>query len=223
MPALILDSGGVLVRPDGDLIAEEAGHLGISVGGEQAVAAVHTADRDLYAHPGRGLSFAAMWATAVGCSPDSGERLWYDVLARIPPVRLWSAANPDAENFLRELSPDVKRYVVTNSEGDAHHELRVCGLRDLIDGVLDSTQVGIKKPDPRIFEMAAIAMGVPLSDCIYISDTLDAPLEHCFEHVLYDPFHVYQGLAELPVSMRVSTFWELPLAYTSESHLEVER
>jgi putative hydrolase of the HAD superfamily len=145
----------------------------------------------------------------VGCPHAAAERLWTRVLAAVPPVRLWSVANPDAVRFLEGLDRAVPRYVVTNSQGDAHHELRLCGLRPLVDGVLDSTQIGICKPDPRVFQMAAVAVGRALADCLYVSDTLDAPSGAGVRHVLYDPFDVYRGDGGLPVEFRITRLTEL--------------
>jgi FMN phosphatase YigB (HAD superfamily) len=209
MKALLLDSGGVLVRPDGALIAAKAAELDITVSPAMAVAAIHQADRDRDLGGSGGRSFAAQWAEAVSCPPAAAVQLWTQVLPEIPPVRLWSVANPDAVRFLERLDRAVPRYVVTNSEGDAHHELRVCGLRALVDGVLDSTQIGICKPDPRLFQMAALAMRTALDDCLYVSDTLDAPSGAVVRHVLYDPFDVYRRDHGLPVESRIVRLTEL--------------
>ncbi|MGW3313404.1 HAD family hydrolase [Streptomyces sp. NPDC001073] len=203
--AFLLDSGGVLVRPDGELIATAAGRIGISVEPERAVAAIHEADklRDLGGPGLRTRPFAEHWATAVGCPTKPALRLWLEVLSQIPATRLWCKANPEAIAFLTALPRDVPKFVVTNSEGDAHHELEQCGLRDLVDGVLDSTQVGIRKPDRRIFEMAATAVGLPLSECLYVSDNLDGPGDGVVRQALYDPYGVYPDTVMLPVTVRV--------------------
>jgi HAD superfamily hydrolase (TIGR01509 family) len=207
--AFLLDSGGVLVRPDGALIAAKAAEIGVKVSPALAVAAIHQADRNRDIGPQDPRSFAAHWADVVGCPHRLATQLWTKALAEVPPVRLWSVANPDAIRFLRELDRATGRYVITNSEGDAHHELRGCGLRTLVDGVLDSTQLGICKPDPRLFHMAALAMRVPLDDCLYISDTLDAPINEPVRHVLYDPFDVYATDPGLPVELRITRLTDL--------------
>lgn len=206
--ALILDSGGVLVRPDGGLIAAKAAEIGITVSPALAVAAIHQADRNRDVGPDS-RPFAAHWADVVGCPHRLATRLWTKTLADVPPVRLWSVANPDAIRFLSELDRATPRYVVTNSEGDAHHELRLCGLRTLVDGVLDSTQLGISKPDPRLFHMAALAMRVPLDACLYISDTLDAPSGGGARLALYDPFDLYAADPGLPVDLRITRLTDL--------------
>jgi putative hydrolase of the HAD superfamily len=208
----------VLVRPDGVLIAALAAGIGISVSPDLAVAAIHVADRNQEFGLHGSRSFPEHWADAVGCPHERAVQLWTEVLASVSPIRLWSIANPDATAFLGKLNRDIPRYVVTNSEGDAHHELRACGLRALVDGVLDSTQVGICKPDMRLFYMAAIAMQVRLGECLYISDTLDAPKDAGVRHVLYDPLDIYGTDYKLPVELRITRLTEL-LPLCGQSHI----
>ncbi|MEE4596109.1 HAD family hydrolase [Streptomyces sp. DSM 41524] len=216
--AFLLDSGGVLVRPDGDLIAAAAAHVGIRIEPAHAVAAIHIADklRDLGTDSHQ--PFAAHWAAATGCPLEPALRLWSDILADVPATRLWSDTNPEAVAFLKKLPHGVPRFVVTNSEGDAHHELEQCGLRDLVDGVLDSTQVGICKPDPRIFEMAATAVGVPLERCLYVSDNLDGPRDGSVRQALYDPYRVYPDVSLLPVTEKVRDLRHLLPGRSHDSH-----
>jgi putative hydrolase of the HAD superfamily len=183
--------------------------MGIAVTPALAISAMHSANRNRDVHLPKSRSFEVNWGEAVGCSPRAAVRLWTKVIAEIPPVRLWSVANPDALLLLNQLDRSVPRYVITNSEGDAHHELRACGLRHLVDGVLDSTQLGIKKPDLRIFQMGAVALGVPLDRCIYISDTLDAPTDANVRTILYDPFGVYSSDDRLRVEARITSLTEL--------------
>ena len=40
----------------------------------------------------------------------------------------------------------------------------------LVDVVIDSCEVGLRKPDPEIFELTAERLGVPPSACVMIDD-----------------------------------------------------
>lgn len=44
------------------------------------------------------------------------------------------------------------------------------GVVDLFDHFLTSEEIGIEKPDPRIFDVASKRFGQPLSDIIYVGD-----------------------------------------------------
>lgn len=45
-------------------------------------------------------------------------------------------------------------------------------LIDLFDVIIDATYTGILKPDPRAYEMAVEAVGLPIGDCVFVDDQL---------------------------------------------------
>lgn len=49
------------------------------------------------------------------------------------------------------------------------HEL---GLSEYVDMILASDEVGIRKPDPRIFTIACERLGLPPASCLYVGDSL---------------------------------------------------
>lgn len=51
-------------------------------------------------------------------------------------------------------------------------ELRMTGLRDLLDVVVASSDHGFQKPDPRLFRTALEAVGVDASEAVYIGDSM---------------------------------------------------
>ncbi|MEV5887114.1 HAD family hydrolase [Streptomyces sp. NPDC052020] len=194
-PALLLDSGGVLMLIDGEILADFALRFGVRVSATTARHAVSLAarDRDLGDPEGGGevRRFEDLWSRHAGCPAETGRRLWAAVRSEVPDTRLWSLVNPEAVALLDTLPPHVQRYVISNADGKAHAELAGAGLLPKLDGVLDSSVVGVAKPDPRIFRMAAVALGRPLHECRYVADTLDGAPAHLPPTVLYDPLGIY--------------------------------
>ncbi|MFD7671507.1 HAD family hydrolase [Streptomyces anulatus] len=193
-PALLLDSGGVLILLDGEVLAHHGKRLGLRLDAVTAQHAVALAarDQDLEDEPASGpRPFTHRWAEHAGCSPDAAEALWRTVRHEVDDTVLWSVVNPEAVPFLDALPSRVQRYVVSNADGHAHAELARAGLLDRLDGVLDSCAVGIAKPDPRIFRMAAVALGRPMEQCRYVGDTLDGAPHLLPATVLYDPLGIY--------------------------------
>lgn len=45
-------------------------------------------------------------------------------------------------------------------------------LIDLFDVIIDATYTGILKPDPRAYAMAVEAVGLPITDCVFVDDQL---------------------------------------------------
>lgn len=77
-----------------------------------------------------------------------------------------------------EVLSQVSSYalgVITN--GDTHQQLdklNRMGITDYFTTILVSEAVGLRKPDIRIFEMAALNLGVQPSECLFIGDNLEA-------------------------------------------------
>ena len=44
-------------------------------------------------------------------------------------------------------------------------------VRSFFRVIVDSTQAGVAKPDPRIFRRAAEALGIPLADAVFVGDS----------------------------------------------------
>lgn len=62
--------------------------------------------------------------------------------------------------------------VVSNTGIDVRPILRRWGIERSFEAVVLSFDVGFVKPDPRIFRLAADALGVPASGCVMIGDSV---------------------------------------------------
>ena len=67
--------------------------------------------------------------------------------------------------------------VVSNSDGRADEALQAAGLRQYFDSVIDSSVVGVEKPDPRIFRAALDALGVAAGETLYVGDIYEIDIE----------------------------------------------
>ncbi|HEX9915513.1 MAG TPA: HAD family hydrolase [Candidatus Bathyarchaeia archaeon] len=83
----------------------------------------------------------------------------------------------DAIPLLEALRRRFKVGLITNwDHGPRMHRLvEQLGLRSLLDDVVVSDDVGVSKPDPRIFRLALSRLGVSASNAVYVGDMdLDA-------------------------------------------------
>jgi putative hydrolase of the HAD superfamily len=60
--------------------------------------------------------------------------------------------------------------VISNSNGTIAAILETLGLGRHLDFVIDSSEVGVEKPDPRIFLMALERAGLHSSEAAYVGD-----------------------------------------------------
>ena len=84
---------------------------------------------------------------------------------------LWSRAYADAAATLEALARRGYRMgVVSNADGRVRGLLDRAGLAPFLEVVVDSSEVGFEKPDPRIFRAATDRLDLPADACAYVGD-----------------------------------------------------
>jgi len=191
--AVIFDMGGTLE----DIYYDDALRLK-ATRGIQAILACHGLDArmdvpHLYKTIMAGIQAYQEWreTSEVELPP---ARVWGDYVFRdqgFPADRLAEISEKlafyyDTHFFARTLRPEVpetlKRLkeggyrlgVISNvtSLGQVPHSLRSYGLEDAFDVVVTSSQLGCRKPNPRIFWEASRQLDLPPAACAYVGDTV---------------------------------------------------
>lgn len=87
------------------------------------------------------------------------------------PIGLWTRADPRAAAALaRARAAGLVVGVISNSNGSVRRTLEAHGLDTHVDFVIDSSEVGVEKPDPRIFAIGLARAGVAASEAAYVGD-----------------------------------------------------
>ncbi|MBG0854786.1 HAD-IA family hydrolase [Streptomyces spinoverrucosus] len=82
-------------------------------------------------------------------------------------------ADETVVSLLRRIRALMPLVLVSNASVTLETDLDSLGLSDLADHVVSSARVGLVKPDPRIYRIAAGLTGVPLDRCLFVDDTLE--------------------------------------------------
>jgi HAD superfamily hydrolase (TIGR01549 family) len=86
-------------------------------------------------------------------------------------ANLWSERAEGAAEVLTTLrGRGYRTAVVSNADGRVRGLLEAAGLSPLLEFVVDSAEVGVEKPDPRIFHAATGRLGLPPAECAYVGD-----------------------------------------------------
>jgi FMN phosphatase YigB (HAD superfamily) len=86
---------------------------------------------------------------------------------------LYSLMEPTIRPALRRIrAHGVLIAIVANAEGQTADEMKAFGLTDVVDAVVDSQDVGCRKPGEGIYKEAAARLGVDLPDCWFVGDAL---------------------------------------------------
>lgn len=123
---------------------------------------------------------------------------------------LWRAtASTNRATLLRLKEFGYRLAVISNSDGRVAAGFTYAGLGDLFEFVIDSYDVGVEKPDARIFQIALEQAGVAPAEAVYVGDlyTVDVigARRAGLVPILYDPY----GLNADKDCLRISDFSEL--------------
>ncbi len=176
--AVLFDAGGTLIHVDGERVCRAAGvdfdAAAFRTAESEAVAAVR---RLVLERPeSRDAERIPLYMTTLvrGLGLDR-EEACREAAGRIAAehgrANLWSKAADDAVETLSELRARGYRIaVVSNADGRVRRLLEVAGLAPHLEFVVDSAEVGLEKPDPRIFHAATDRLGLPPGACAYVGD-----------------------------------------------------
>lgn len=126
--------------------------------------------------PGAG-DFQAWWsrwlsrfASGCGVPATTMEAAWEEADDE---RHLWDDPLPGAVECLTRLrEAEIKIGVVSNADGRIASALEQAGLARLLDVIVDSTVVGVHKPDPAIFAYALGPLGLEAHEVWYLGDTV---------------------------------------------------
>ena len=87
---------------------------------------------------------------------------------------------------------DIATGILSNDPGGpAAEPIREWEYRGIVDAVTLSGEVGAQKPERAAFQAAADALGLPLSDCVFVDDGIHnvrAAVEHGMVALLHTAF-----------------------------------
>ncbi|HEY3064672.1 MAG TPA: HAD family hydrolase [Methylomirabilota bacterium] len=174
--AVLFDFGGTL-DADGVTWKERVGRLyrdeGVDVGGASFDRLFYAADDALVGKIERTLSFQET-VSRLTAGVARGLGLLDDALAERVAARFVDDARATLRRnagVLATLSARYRFAIVSNFYGNL---ARVCGdggLGGLFDVIVDSTDVGVCKPDPAIFRVALERLGVSPADAVFVGDS----------------------------------------------------
>ncbi len=73
-------------------------------------------------------------------------------------------------DLIRKLRTSYKTAVLSNADSTLPQRLRDIGIHDLFDVIVCSAEVGLAKPEPRVYAIAAERIGLPPEECVFIDD-----------------------------------------------------
>ncbi|HEV3450640.1 MAG TPA: HAD family hydrolase [Acidimicrobiia bacterium] len=224
--AVLLDLGGVFYLPDHDRVLGALARLERTIErhrideahyhGVAALEDFRDGDRSVW------HAYNRAYARVCGIASDGIDGATAELLEEFGRGGMWTRVIPGATAALRELNAlGLGLAVVSNADGTVEEQLRADGICQVgagdgvpVAAVLDSSVVGVSKPDPGIFRLALDALGVAPHEAVHVGDTPAADVEGAraagVTPVLVDPYDLHpeigctriRSLPDLPPLLR---------------------
>jgi putative hydrolase of the HAD superfamily len=200
---VLFDAGNTLVFLDYGRLADAIGtalNLPLTEPGlrQHAAAAAQAMEEGRLTDRERGTAFLLTLFERAGVPADRSEELKAALLDLHSRLHLWGATVPGTLEALGRLKrAGVRLAVVSNSDGRTATALAAAGLLDAFEFVIDSGEVGVEKPDPRIFRFALDRLGMDAAEVLYVGDLYEVDAVGAraagIDVVLLDPDGAYEG------------------------------
>lgn len=208
--AVLLDVGGVFLLPSRKHIRSALDQVGHTVDSDEAIDRAHYVSTRVFPMDLEDAEFmgpywrdyldryARTLEVADELVPDAVEHLRNEYVTG----GLWSHEIEGAREGLRQLQKTgVTVGIVSNSDGTIGarlYDMEICqvgpGPGADVHCLIDSGQVGVEKPNPRIFDMALDSLDLPPEEVWYVGDTpafdVVGARRAGISPILMDPFEV---------------------------------
>ena len=166
--AVMFDFGGVISSSPFESFARLEAERGLPSG---FIRTVNSTDPDdnAWAQLERGEvdvdTFGALWSA-------EARALGHDVDGRQVLEMLAGEIRPQMVAAIRTCSSSYKTACLTNNFARAESVVseEVASIYALFDAVLESRVLGVRKPDPRFYELACERLGVFPEECVFLDD-----------------------------------------------------
>ena len=166
--AVLFDFGGVISSSPFEAFAHLEAERGLPADFIRTVNATNP-DTNAWAKLERGEvdveTFGSLWS-------DEARTLGHELDGRLVLERLAGEIRPEMVNAIRSCGTKYKTACLTNNftRAEAILSEEVAGVYGLFDAILESRVLGVRKPDPRFYELACEALDVEPGECVFLDD-----------------------------------------------------
>jgi epoxide hydrolase-like predicted phosphatase len=164
--AIFVDFGGVIVRTeDQEPRKQQAERLGMTL--TDLIKIVFESESSRQASLGEITEEAHLQAVCetLGINPAESAKIVAEFFAG-------DQVNVRLLNFLRSLRPEYKICLISNAWSGLRASISRLSFEDVFDEMIISAEVGLVKPDLRIFQKALERIGVKPEESVFVDDWL---------------------------------------------------
>jgi putative hydrolase of the HAD superfamily len=166
--AVLFDFGGVISSSPFEAFAHLEAQRGLPADFIRTVNATNP-DTNAWARLERGEvdleTFGLLWS-------DEARVLGHELDGRLVLERLAGEIRPEMVDAIRSCKTEYKTACLTNNftRAEAILSEEVAAVYSLFDAILESRVLGVRKPDPRFYELACETLDVEPDECVFLDD-----------------------------------------------------
>jgi putative hydrolase of the HAD superfamily len=166
--AVLFDFGGVISSSPFEAFNHLEVERGLPVDFIRTVNATNP-DTNAWARLERGEVDLETFGTAWS---EEARSLGHELDGRLVLERLAGEIRPRMVDAIRSCKPRYKTACLTNNftRAEAVLSVEVASVYALFDAILESRVLGVRKPDPRFYELACEELDVQPDECVFLDD-----------------------------------------------------
>jgi putative hydrolase of the HAD superfamily len=166
LKAVLFDLGGVLLTSPFEAFGEYEQANGLPPGFIRSLNATNS-DDNAWAHLERNdVSFEEFCRLYEAEARAAGHELDAAAVMR----RLAGEVRPAMVVAVRRCRQRLRTAALTNNFTLPDGDPAMAELRELFDVVVESSRVGVRKPDPRFYQLACSELGIDASEAVFLDD-----------------------------------------------------
>ena len=204
---VFFDAGNTILFPDYDIYRRLVAKLGGEASFDDVVEADAHAraafDAAVSRAPGKDVHgfwsvFYRPFYEHLGIAGDAvGEAIVRTQEANDVDPGIWRVPVDGLDDVMDELDRrGIVTGIISNSDGRLDRRMRQIGIRDRFSFLVDSWDVGISKPDPRIFKAALELASLRPDEVVYVGDYYEVDVVGArgagMHAALFDPYGAYK-------------------------------
>ncbi len=166
LKAVLFDLGGVLLTSPFEAFAEYEQAHGLPPGFIRSLNATNS-DDNAWAHLERNaVSFDEFCGLFEAEARAAGHELEAAAVMRL----LAGEVRPAMVVAVRRCRQRLRTAALTNNFTLPDGDPAMAEMRDLFDVVIESSRIGVRKPDPRFYELACGELGIDPTEAVFLDD-----------------------------------------------------
>ena len=166
LKAVLFDLGGVITTSPFEAFAEYERTRGLPAGFIRSLNATNPDDNAWARLERNAVSFEEFCQLFEAEARSAGHELEAAAMMRL----LAGEIRPEMVTAVRRCQERLRTAALTNNFTLPHGDPAMTEIRELFEVIVESSRIGVRKPDPRFYELACAELGIAPNESAFLDD-----------------------------------------------------